>query len=492
MAPNDSGNPNPHSWILNLVTADPGLPRPNPTQSYWQHVPHALADVRSSSLPTDRDVAIIGSGITGLSVARSLLERHPTATVSVLEARALCSGATGRNGGQMAANAGEQYMHLAETHGVEAAGKIVDFTFHNLEQMQELIKEYDAVELSEMQRLQKLRVFLTQGKFDDFKKSIARLEMDHPSKKGLYTILDADAVLNEYGIHGASGGALLPAGTVWPYRLVTKVFAALLEKYPGRLTIETNTPVESVEHMSTPTSLTTRLYPYTLHTPRGPLRARTVVHCTNGYSGHLLPHLRGLVHPFKGTMTVQDPQSAVSNQGTAVSWGFHYPPSYDPRTKRLGYGLYYLGQSAKTGYFYFGGEHARLEESVSADDTFVADHSVKHLEVVLPRFFGKNDRSDWRLISSWSGIMGYSSDGLPLVGRLSPTLTGREGDGEWIAAAFNGYGMANSLMSGKALALMILGEDVSDWLPVAYGLGEKRLQETLTVPGAVNALRSKL
>jgi hypothetical protein len=32
---------------------------------------------------------------------------------------------------------------------------------------------------------------------------------------------------------------LLPAGTVWPYRLVTKVFAALSERYPGRLTIET-------------------------------------------------------------------------------------------------------------------------------------------------------------------------------------------------------------------------------------------------------------
>mgnify|MGYP002717925568 FL=1 len=181
--------------MLSLVTADPGLPRPNPTESYWQHIPHALADVQSSKLPTDRDFAIIGSGITGLSVARTLLECHPTATVTVLEARTLCSGATGRNGGQMAANAGEQYMHLAETHGVETAGKIVDFTFRNLEKMQELIEEYDAVELSEMQRLRKLRVFLTQGKFDDFKKSIARLEMDHPSKKGLYTILDADAVL---------------------------------------------------------------------------------------------------------------------------------------------------------------------------------------------------------------------------------------------------------------------------------------------------------
>ncbi|KAJ5301272.1 hypothetical protein PENANT_c023G06207 [Penicillium antarcticum] len=481
-----------NDFVSKLVTADPGLPRPNPTQSYWQHIPHALADVQSSVLPNDRDFAIIGSGITGLAVAKSLLERHPTATVTVLEARTLCSGATGRNGGQMAANAGEEYMHLAETHGPETAGKIVDFTFRNLEKMQEMIEAYDAVEVSELQRLQKLRVFLTPKKFEDFKTSIARLEQDHPSKKGMYTILDTDAVAEGYGIHGAAGGALLSAGTIWPYRLVTKVFAALLEKYPGRLTIETHSPVQSVEHYSTFASPITTVFPYTLRTSRGPLRAGTVVHCTNGYSGHLLPKLRGLVHPFKGTMTVQDPRDSVPNQGTSVSWGFHYIPSYDPETKRHGYGLYYLGQSAKTGYFYFGGENARIEESVSSDDTFVAEPSVTHLRSVLPRFFGKSNQSNWGLVSSWSGIMGFSSDGLPMVGRLPSALTGRRGDSEWIAAAFNGYGMANCLMSGEALALMMLGEDVSQWLPIAYGLGKKRLQETLTIPETVSALSSKL
>jgi glycine/D-amino acid oxidase-like deaminating enzyme len=191
-------------------------------------------------------------------------------------------------------------------------------------------------------------------------------------------------------------------------------------------------------------------------------------------------------------MTVQDPGSSIPNQGTAISWGFHYPPSCDSETKRVGHGLYYLGQSAKSGYLYFGGENARIDESVSADDSFVAEHSVVHLQSALPRFFGKDDRSNWRLISSWSGIMGYSPDGLPIVGRLSSKLTGRAGDGEWIAAAFNGYGMANSLLSGEALALMILGEDVSSWLPIAYGLGEKRLQETLTIPRAVSTLNSKL
>lgn len=95
----------------------------------------------------------------------------------------------------MAANAGEEYMHLAEVYGPEMAGKIARFTFWNLEKMQGLIEDYDAVETSEMQRLSKLRVFITEGKFKDFKSSIARLEADHPSMKGIYTIVDSDTLL---------------------------------------------------------------------------------------------------------------------------------------------------------------------------------------------------------------------------------------------------------------------------------------------------------
>lgn len=285
-----------------------------------------------------------------------------------------------------------------------------------------------------------------------------------------------------YKIHGAEGGALLPAATVWPYRLVTKVFAALKEKYPTRLTIETQTPVEFVQQESSFATPFTSALPYTLRTHRGPIRAGNVVHCTNGYSGHLLTNLRGRVHPFKGTMTVQNPKHAVPNQGTSVSWGFHYPPTCDPVTKRRGYGLYYLGQSARTGYFYFGGEETRMEGALSADDSFVGEYPVTHLQSVLPRLFGRD--STWQLVSAWSGIMGFSSDGLPLVGRLPASLTGRDGEGEWIAAAFNGYGMANCLMSGEALALMILGETDVD-IPEAYGLGEKRLRHFLTVPEAI-------
>lgn len=268
---------------------------------------------------------------------------------------------------------------------------------------------------------------------------------------------------------------------------MTKVFVDLLKKYPDRLTIETNTPVKNVEYDAACATQNA----YTLHTSRGPLRAGNVIYATNGYTGHLLPRLRGRIHPFKGTMTVQDPDHSVPNQGEDISWGFHYTPTYDAATGRSGYGLYYLGQSVKTGYFYFGGEDARVDETVSADDSFVGEHSVAHLRSVLPRYFGKDGSSPWKLVSSWSGIMGFSSDGLPLVGRLPSSLSGRSGQGEWIAAVFNGYGMANCLLSGEAVALMALGTRV-DWLPGAYGLDEERMKSVLTERESVQALTAKL
>ncbi|KAJ5219542.1 FAD dependent oxidoreductase [Penicillium chermesinum] len=456
----------------------------------------------------ERDYAIIGSGITGMSVAKSLLERHPSATITIFEARTLCSGATGRNGGQMAANVGEEYAHLADAHGPEMAGKIVSFTFHNLQKMQELIKEYDAEELSEMQRLKKLRAFLTEDSFEGFQKSIARLESDHPSWKGLYTILDKETLIKvgelmfgRYVVkltdvrnmasteqQGEPCFLQEPCGPIDSSRRSSPTSS----RSPNRLTIETHTPVESVQNDSSFITPTTSVFPYTIQTPRGPSRVANVVYCTNGYSGHLIPELRGHIHPFKGTMTVQDPGNSVPNQGQHLSWGFHYPPTYDPTTKESGYGLYYLGQSAKTGYFYFGGENTRIEDAVSADDSFVGSNSVLHLQSVLPKFFGQRPGSQWKLVSSWSGIMGFSADGLPLIGRLSSSLTGRNGKGEWIAAAFNGYGMANCLMCGDALVSMILGEGSNEWLPGAYELSESRLQNTLATSESISALTPKL
>lgn len=80
------------------------FPVPNATSSWWRSQPDRLDDyISSERVPEESDVVVIGAGIAGSSVAYHLL--HPQngqkrPTVTILEAREACSGATGRNGNQ--------------------------------------------------------------------------------------------------------------------------------------------------------------------------------------------------------------------------------------------------------------------------------------------------------------------------------------------------------------------------------------------------------
>ena len=82
-----------------LLPLPAGLPSPNPTRGYWQEPASPLAEHRTTStLPKAVDYAIVGSGITGASIAHGILQNEPDASVVLLEAREVCSGASGRNG----------------------------------------------------------------------------------------------------------------------------------------------------------------------------------------------------------------------------------------------------------------------------------------------------------------------------------------------------------------------------------------------------------
>lgn len=189
------------------------------------------------------------------------------------------------------------------------------------------------------------------------------------------------------------------AAAVWPYRLVTELFHHLLTAFPDRLSIETHTPVTSVAEARGAD------YPYLLTTPRGCVKAKRVVYCTNAYTAHLLPQLRGKIHPFRGHMTVQSLGPDFPDWGATRSWAVMSPADLDPATGHFHEGLYYVQQNAKTRDLFIGVENQTIDECLSSDDGFNSNISHQDLLALPARLFAQAaDGRQPELKAEWSGV----------------------------------------------------------------------------------------
>ncbi len=118
--------------VSKRIKQSPGLPVPNPTTPFWSIPASPIQKEGSSaSLPACTDVVIIGSGITGTSFARTLLDADWSLEAVMLEVRDTCSGATVRNGGHITPQLYHGYLDLKK-HGTEAAKQIIQFRLSHL------------------------------------------------------------------------------------------------------------------------------------------------------------------------------------------------------------------------------------------------------------------------------------------------------------------------------------------------------------------------
>ncbi|KAL0941290.1 FAD dependent oxidoreductase superfamily protein [Colletotrichum truncatum] len=469
--------------VSKAISQDPGLPRPNPTVSSWQVPAHPIASIQSPTLPQRTDFAVIGSGITGCSVTKTLLEHHAAGAshVTVLEARDLVSGATGRNGGHLVTASGHTFGPLAKKHGIEAAKQITRFSILNIDHVMKMVREMD-LDLQEQCEIRNVRKVMAVGDEETWaaaKSSVLDFQKAVPEHKSYHRIIEKDDVPERWNIKNASGAVEHEAGAIWPYRLLTGIYERLLKKHPQRLAIEANTPVLHVEFCpeSDPQ------HPYKITTARGTMRAKKVIHCTNAYASHLLPRLAGRIYPFRGTMSVQKPGPSLQNLGGSRSWSLSHKSSLDAKTGFYDTGLYYLQQNALTGRIWIGNETAYMKDILTSDDTYVPDEARFALSTVLPKLFleGWGSKTTSEVEAIWSGIQGHTADGLPIVGQVPDSILGNANDnGQWIAAGFNGYGMDKCWLTGEALVRMIFGEDVSDWFPQAFLVTDERLGTELT------------
>lgn len=178
------------------AVADPQLPHANSTTAFWQLPPHpSMSETQSGQVSRTTDYAIIGSGVTGCSMAKTLLDSTPsaTSTVTVFEARKLTSGATGRNGGLLTNFVPGHFKHLVDQFGQEQAVKIARFANRTLEKMHSLANSSDEFrEASVVRRTLDVIAFDDDQSFNDEKEGFKLYEQYVTEEAGKTQILTAE------------------------------------------------------------------------------------------------------------------------------------------------------------------------------------------------------------------------------------------------------------------------------------------------------------
>ncbi|KAM5343460.1 hypothetical protein ACJ41O_011997 [Fusarium nematophilum] len=485
-----------------VTSQDPGLPGKNPTVSYWQLPPNdAVADRQSEILPQEADVVIIGSGITGASIAWHLLMNAttpPPPRIAMLEARQACSGATGRNGGHIRPSPYSEYADAKETLPKSEAAKITKLRAAHVEALISAAEELpdDGRFAAEARVVDSIDAFFDGDQWKTAVEQLKVLKREVPELGDEFRRFDQREARNISLLVEAVGiitGTPKVAGAIWPYRFVTHALKMLLDTFPS-FSLDTSTPALNVSAVSGAS------FSYEVTTPHGVVLAKHVVYATNAWTSHLVPGLRAHVTGGRLHMSAQNGGSGLPEAG---QWPDYSGNRSLPGGRAWSFyrnGLDYAVQMPRTGVYMFGGE-AGGDDTTSADydDGRKPSHNTaSYLSGALPNYFGYDLWGAEKIVAAgelpagaypgrtrrvWTGIEGSSADGRPFVGRVPESVTGREagGDGgEWVAAAYDGEGMCFAWLSGRALSQMIRSGregDYPEWFPESFLVTEERLRE---------------
>ncbi|GJC81208.1 putative oxidoreductase OrdL [Colletotrichum liriopes] len=468
------------------------LPVANPTESYWQSPPSFLSNhVSSPSPPLTTDTLIIGSGITGAAIAHFLLTSPSTRSssqhspsppdITMLEARTVTSGATGRNGGHTKAASYRSFLHHATTLGTETACLIARLELANVRAVHDFAATHLQDKETESRPCQTVDVIYDPAQWEAAKQAVEAMRKAMPDEDASrYELYDAEETQSRFHVSGEGlhGGVAYEAGSISAYRFTTGVLELCVNR---GLKLFTGTPAVGVKKLE---GAAEHGYRWAVETPKGQITARRVVFATNGYTAFLDPRFHESIVPMRGQITAHRPGSGMPNEGLPTTYSFIYEAGYEYMIPKPP-GTQFAGDIVIGGGLVRAPEEG-LGEYGTTDDSQLNPIISTYLHETTPRYFGDNwgeDDPEGRVRAEWTGIMGFSPDGFPFVGRVP----GEEG--LWVSASFQGHGMVLCWMCAKALATMLEGteeekQQLGGWFPDAFRVTSARLEQRFT--GTVN------
>lgn len=373
------------------------------TVAYWQD--------RSAEQPARTvDVAIIGAGIAGASTAWWLKRLAPELKVVIVDRGDIASGASGRNAGFVTCGSVEHFSRECDRHGEATALELWRMCQDNLSLLEEHIGAA-GIECG-LKRSGTYSLAGTPHELVELGRSAERL-----AKLGVRVkTLDADTVCRDLGATGFHGGVLYQDdGEVHPVALVRGIIANC------GVEVLTHHEVHSIDNNREGVTLRTRLCD---------IHASVAVMATNGYSADLHPFFQDKIFPTRGQILVTEPVKP-----------FLPAPCY------ANFVLDYFRQLAD-GRMLIGGFRQLAKETEVGTADVVQPEIHAALETFLRKHFPA--LADLKVAYRWSGTMGFSIDGLPLIG----AIPGRSD--LFCVAGFTAHGIGWGFKAGQLMARLLM------------------------------------
>ncbi|CAG8264736.1 unnamed protein product [Penicillium olsonii] len=404
--------------------------------------------------PENADVVIIGSGITGAAAAFRLSESRPDLTVALFEARGLCTGATGRNGGHIGRPEAHDMIRLSETFGVEEALRLRHTGKMNREMMIDTIERLEATEEVELSVKGTLVVFENEEERQEFVNDL-KCAKEHGLDTEGY-LVETDWILKKVAIDPSTaqhGGAYLErSGTIYPRKFVALLLEKALERMK-KFTLHPYTPVSGV--LCDPDVAD---YQYTVVSTKGKTRAKTVLHATNAYASHILPSMSENDGVFGCKAHMLGVQPNLQDTAIQLEGGFGYASFWHWILQRPNKGPYLHGfaTAEMVGDF---------NDTITLETTHPArKEMLSFLRKAFPHSFS-DQTCEKDVTYDWTGIQGFTMTGCSIVGR--PVATHR---GEFVSVGHNGEGMGRCFACSTVVTDAILAQldGKTDWEPPAW------------------------
>lgn len=376
---------------------------------WWARTPRPAAD--EARPPTHAEVAIVGSGYTGLTAALELARSGRQ--VVILDAEDAGWGCSSRNGGLISGFLKPSLDSLARGYGEQAALAILGEGGKALQWVTDFMRT-EALDCD----------FRVSGRFDGAHEPSRFDAMVKALERRPKALRVPAHVVPRAEQHREIGSDYYHGGIVWEHH-------ACLDPgryHQGLLALAQSAGVTVVPHCRAE-AIHKNDGGFRLDTAKGSLTADQVLVATNGYTGSVTPWLRRRVIPIGSYMIATEP----------------LPPDLMDRlmptdrtysdSRRV---IYYYRPSPDRRRILFGGRVTTGE----ADPRFSAARLHRDLVAVFPEL------APVKVSHAWMGFVAYTFDHMPRLGVH---------DGIHYAMGYCGSGVAMAGYLGSRIALRMLG-----------------------------------